>query len=414
MGISRRGFVTGVAGIGLSSVAPRSRAWAGDGPIRIGLLTVKTGALASGGIDMERALNMFLKERDYTMSGRKVELVTGDTGGVPATARSKTQEMVEKNKVHCLIGPLAAFEALAIDDYIRQMQIPTLSVAAAEDMTQRSANPWFVRATSTSSQCAHPLGEYAAKELKYKKMITIADDLAFGQEMSAGFQRVFEDNGGQIIQKLFPPLTVPDYGGYVGQLKNADAIFLGFAGSNGFRFLRQFVDYGLKDKMQVIGGMTALDEAVLRNMGDEALDIVTTCWYSAELDAKPNQAFAPAFRKEFKYDPGFYAASTYVNGAILEAAVKAVNGNVEDKPALMAALRSTNVDTARGPVKFDDLGNVVGNVYLRKVTRKDGRLVNSVFKTYPDVSQFWTYGKEAFLANPVYSRDFPPARYLER
>jgi branched-chain amino acid transport system substrate-binding protein len=414
MGISRRGFVTGVAGIGLSSVAPRSRAWAGDGPIRIGLLTVKTGALASGGIDMERALNMFLKERDYTMSGRKVELVTGDTGGVPATARSKTQEMVEKNKVHCLIGPLAAFEALAIDDYIRQMQIPTLSVAAAEDMTQRSANPWFVRATSTSSQCAHPLGEYAAKELKYKKMITIADDLAFGQEMSAGFQRVFEDNGGQIIQKLFPPLTVPDYGGYVGQLKNADAIFLGFAGSNGFRFLRQFVDYGLKDKMQVIGGMTALDEAVLRNMGDEALDIVTTCWYSAELDAKPNQAFAPAFRKEFKYDPGFYAASTYVNGAILEAAVKAVNGNVEDKPALMAALRSTNVDTARGPVKFDDLGNVVGNVYLRKVSRKDGRLVNSVFKTYPDVSQFWTYGKEAFLANPVYSRDFPPAKYLER
>jgi branched-chain amino acid transport system substrate-binding protein len=80
----------------------------------------------------------------------------------------------------------------------------------------------------------------------------------------------------------------------------------------------------------------------------------------------------------------------------------------------MAALRSANVDTVRGPVKFDDLGNVVGNVYLRKVTRKDGRLVNSVFKTYPDVSQFWTYGKEAFLANPVYSRDFPPARYLEK
>jgi branched-chain amino acid transport system substrate-binding protein len=414
MGISRRGFVTAVAGVGLSSVAARSKAWASDGPIRIGLLTVKTGALASGGIDMERALNMFLKERDYTMSGRKVELVTGDTGGVPATARSKTQEMVEKNKVHCLIGPLAAFEALAIDDYIRQNQIPTLSVAAAEDMTQRSANPWFVRATSTSSQCAHPLGQYAAKELKFKKMITIADDIAYGQEMCAGFQRVFEDNGGQIIQKLFPPLTVPDYGGYVGQLKSADAIFLGFAGSNGFRFLRQFVDYGLKDKMHVIGGMTALDEAVLRNMGDEALDIITTCWYSAELDAKPNQTFAPAFRKEFKYDPGFYAASTYVNGAVLEAAVKAVNGNVEDKPALMAALRSTNVDTARGPVKFDDLGNVVGNVYLRKVIRKDGRLVNSVFKTYPDVSQFWTYGKQAFLANPVYSRDFPPAKYLER
>src|ERR1700690_751086 len=148
-------------------------------------------------------------------------------------------------------------------------------------------------------------------------MITIADDIAYGQEMSAGFQRVFEDNGGQIIQKLFPPLTVPDYGSYVGQLKNADAIFLGFAGSNGFRFLRQFVDYGLKEKMQVIGGMTALDEAVLRNMGDEALDIVTTCWYSAELDARPNQSFAPAFRKELKNDPGFSGATANVDVATL-------------------------------------------------------------------------------------------------
>ncbi len=414
MGISRRGFVAGVAGVGLASVAaPRIGRAAGEGPIRIGLLTVKTGPLASGGIDMERALVMYLKERDNMMSGRKVELIVSDTAGVPATARTKTQELVEKNNVQCLIGPLAAFEALAIDDYIRQAQMPTLSVAAAEDMTQRNNNPWFVRATSTSAQCAHPLGEYAAKELKYKRMITIADDIAYGQEMCAGFQRVFEDNGGKIVQRLFPPLTVPDYGSYVGQLKAADGIFLGFAGSNGFRFLRQLVDYGIKDKLPVIGGMTALDEAVLRNMGDEALNIVTTCWYSAELDNKQNQVFAPAFRKEFKYDPGFYAASTYVNGAVLEAALKAVNGKIEDKPAFMAALRAVNVDTARGPVKFDDTGNVVGNVYLRKVTRKDGRLVNSVFKTYPNVSQFWTYGKEAFLANPVYSRDFPPAKYIE-
>ncbi|MDB5616510.1 ABC transporter substrate-binding protein [Tardiphaga sp.] len=414
MRISRRNFVAGAAGLGLSTALASRPVHAADESIRIGLLTIKTGPLASGGIDMERALIMYLKERDNKLAGRAVELISADTAGVPATARTKTQELVEKNKVHCLIGPLAAFEALAIDDYIRQAQIPTLSVAAAEDMTQRSANPWFVRATSTSSQCAHPLGEYAAKELKYKKMITIGDDIAYGHEMCAGFQRVFEDNGGKIVQKLFSPLAVPDYGTYVGQLKEADAIFLGFAGSNGFRFLRQFVDYGMKDKMTVIGGMTALDEAVLRNMGDEALNIVTTCWYSAELEAKPNLTFAPAFRKEFKYDPGFYAASTYVNGAVLEAAIKAVDGKVEDKKAFMAALRKVNVDTARGPVKFDDTGNVVGNVYLRKVTRKDGRLVNSVFKTYPDVSQFWTYGKEAFLANPVYSRDYPPAKNLEK
>jgi branched-chain amino acid transport system substrate-binding protein len=97
---------------------------------------------------------------------------------------------------------------------------------------------------------------------------------------------------------------------------------------------------------------------------------------------------------------------------VLESALKSVSGKVEDKDAFMAALRATKVDTVRGPVRFDEFGNVVGNVYIRKVSRKDGRLVNAVIKTYPDVSQFWTYDPKQFLANPVYSRDFPPAKNL--
>lgn len=410
MTLSRRATLLGTAGLATTAALPVRAQTAG--PIRVGLLTVRTGPLASGGLDMERALVMYLKERDNTLAGRKVELLVADTAGAPATARTKTQELVEKNDVHCLVGPLAAFEALAIDDYIREKKIPVLGVAAAEDITQRKPNPWLVRATSSSAQCAHPMGEYCAKDLKYKTMITIADDLAYGHEMTAGFQRVFEDNGGKIVQKLFPPLTAPDYGTYISQLKDADAIFLGFAGSNGFRFLRQFNEYGLQAKLQPVGGMTALDEAVLRNMGDEALGIVTTCWYSAELDNPENKTFAPAFRAENKYDPGFYAAATYVEGAVLEAALKSVNGKIEDRPAFMAALRATKVDTVRGPVRFDEFGNVVGNVYIRKVTRKDGRLVNSVIKTYPNVSQFWTYDQKAFLAEPVYSRDWPPAKNI--
>jgi branched-chain amino acid transport system substrate-binding protein len=414
MTISRRQFVSGVAGAGFASLAAPNLAFAqAGGPIRIGLLAAKTGPLASGGIDMELALMMFLKERDYTLAGRKVELISADTAGVPATARTKAQELVEKNNVHCIIGPLAAFEALAIADYLTEKQVPTLGVAAAEDMTQRHPSPWFVRLSSTAAQCAYPLAEYSVKELKYRKIVTIADDFAYGHEMCAGFQRAFEDNGGKIIQKIFTPLATPDYGSYVAQVKSADAIFLGTAGSNGFRFLRQFIEYGLKDKMAVIGGMTALDESVLRNMGDEALGIVTTSWYSAELDNPLNKAFAPAFRKQFKYDPGYYAASTYVSGEVLEAALKANKANVEDKKELMTAIRASSPETVRGKIKFDEFGNAIGDVYIRKVTRTDGRLVNSVVKDYPNVSQFWTYDKAEFLKNPVYSRDFPPAKNLE-
>src|SRR5258707_13288087 len=109
--------------------------------------------------------------------------------------------------------------------------------------------------------------------------------------MCAGFQRAFEDNGGKIIQKIFTPLATPDYGSYVGQVKSAGAIFLGTAGSNGFRFLRQFIEYGLKDKMAVIGGMNAPDESALRNMGDAALRILTTSWHSSALVNPLNKAF---------------------------------------------------------------------------------------------------------------------------
>src|ERR1041384_6987101 len=411
MRFSRRRFIQ-AAGATAAARALPLRAQAG--PIRVGLVTVKTGPLASGGIDMERALEQYLKEKNHSMAGRKVELIVADSGGVPAQARTKIQQLVERDKIHVMIGPLDTASALAADDYIRQAQLLTLSVAAADDMTQRKPNPWFTRGTSTASQCAHPMADYCYKHLNYRRMVLMADDIAYGHEMCAGFQRVFEELGGKIVQKTFPPLTVPDYGTYLAQLnQKADAIYLGFAGSNGFRYLRQFNEYGLRGKIATVGGMTALDEAVLRNMGDEALGILTACWYSAELDNPVNAKFAAAFRAQWKYDPGFYAAATYTEAAVLEATLNKIGGRIEDKPAFMKAVRSIKVDTCRGPVSFDQYGNVVGNVYIRRVTRKEGRLVNSVVYTYPNVSQFWTYKPEEYLQNPPHSRDYPPAKNLE-
>src|SRR5256886_13648016 len=144
MTFNRRRFIQ-AAGAGLSTSALPVPVWAQSGAIRLGLMTVKTGPLASGGIDMERALVQYLKERNTTMAGRKVELFVGDSGGVPAQSRTKLQELVERDKIQIMIGPLDTASALASDDYIRSAQLLTLSVAAAEDMTQRKPNPWFTR-----------------------------------------------------------------------------------------------------------------------------------------------------------------------------------------------------------------------------------------------------------------------------
>jgi branched-chain amino acid transport system substrate-binding protein len=414
MAMHRRTVLKGLAAAGAGLAAPTIlRAQAG--PIRVGFLTVKTGPLASGGIQMEQGLALYLKERNNMLAGRPVQLFTGDSAGAPAVARTKMQELVERDNVSCLIGPLATAEALAIDDYIRERQIPTLSVAAAEDLTQRKANPWFVRATSSSAQCSYAMGDYAAKEIKYKRAAMIADDIAYGYELNAGFQRAFEDGGGKVVQKMYPPLNAPDYGTYIAQLKrDIDVIFIGFAGSNGLKFVRQYKEYG--GATPLLGGMTAIDESLLRQMGDEAIGTISTCWYSAQLDNPSNKKFVAGMQADYKVDPGFYAAATYTNAAVLEHTLAAVKGNIEDKAAFMKALRTGVVDdTCRGPVRFDEYGNVVGNVYIRKVEKKDGKLVSAVIKTYPNVGQFWTYDPKEFLTHPVYDRDtYPPSRFLEK
>jgi len=415
MTVNRRTIIRGALAAGVAThVFKVPAAPAQTGPIRIGFLTIKTGPLASGGIQMEQGLTVFLKERNNVVAGRPVELHTADTAGNPAQARTKTQELVERLKVSCLIGPLAAFEALAIDDYVRSSQTPILSVAGAEDMTQRKPNPWFVRASCTSAQPSHAIGDYAAKELKSKRVAVIADDFAFGHENVAGFQRVFEDAGGKVVQKLFTPLNAPDYGTYISQLKgDLDAVYTGHAGSNGFKFIKQLREYGLKT--QVLGGFTPVDESLLQQMGDDALGALTGCWYSAELDSPANKKFVENIRRDYKGDPGVYAAETYVSAEVLENVLQKIGGKIEDKEVFMKALKGANVpDTIRGPVRFDELGNVVGNIYIRKVEKKDGRYVNAVVKIYPDVSQFWTYNKDEFLKNPVYSRDYPPAKNLEQ
>src|SRR4249919_1171060 len=319
-----------LSALAAASVAALSQpAAAQSDPIRIGFLTVRTGPLAAGGKQMEEGIQLFLKERNHMIAGRKVELLIADTGGNPAGARTKTQELVERDKVHVIIGPLAAFEAIAIDDYIRQTRTPIVSCsAAAEDLTQRKTSPWFARSAASSAQPNHALGDYAAKTLGYKRVAIIADDFAYGHETAAGFQRVFEDAGGKVVQKLWSPLAVPDYGTYIAQLKkDVDAVYAGFAGANGFRFLRQYREYGMK--LPVLGSMTTADEGILKQMGDEAIGVVTGGWYAAGIESSENARFVAAVNKEYGADPGYYTLGAYSAGTLVEAAANAVRGKVE-------------------------------------------------------------------------------------
>jgi branched-chain amino acid transport system substrate-binding protein len=287
--------------------------------------------------------------------------------------------------------------------------MPLLGLAAAEDMTQRRPNPYFVRASATSAQAMHPLADYAAKDLKYKTVITVSDDFAFGYEQMGGFQRVFADAGGKVKTKLWPPLTTPDYTPYLAQIGGVDAVVAGFAGSNPLKFMQQYRAAGLS--LPLLGGEGMADDSVLRTFGDEASGLITGSPYSAEFETPSNRKFVEGMVRETGNIPGIAAACLYINGMIAEAALEKTDGQTDDKEAFMKALRAVSlIDSPRGPFHFDHFGNVVGNIFIRRCEKKNGKMVNTIVKTYTDVSQFWTYDQKWFLAQPVYSRDYPPLK----
>jgi branched-chain amino acid transport system substrate-binding protein len=408
--LNRRQFVAGTA-MATGAAAFPLPAIAQNTPVKVGLLTVKTGPLAAGGVHIEQGITAYLKDKNFTLAGRKIELIVADTGGSPAGAKDKAVEVVERDKVNIVLGPFAAFELLATMDYFNQHKIPTLAFAGADDVTQRRRSPYLTRTSYTSSQCLFPLADYVVKEMKLKRIVTIGDDFAFGYEQVGGFQRVLQDEGGQLLKKLWSPLSTPDYTPYIAQIGDCDAVCEVLAGTNPLKFTKQARDSGITQPL--VGGSTVADDTIVGEYGPDAVGLVNTNPYSIDRDSEANKRFLSSMRKHFGADVriGHYAAVFYANGQILEAALAKTDGQVNDPDRFVRAVRSVVLaDTPRGPIRFDDYGNVIIDVYVLRVMRAGNTDVNKTIKTYTNVSQFWTYDPKWFLQQPVFSRDYPPLK----
>ena len=384
------------------------------GPIRIGFMSSLTGPLSPNGKDMLNSFELFLEEQGGKLAGREVKLVTEDDAGNPATGLTKLRGMAEGQGIQILVGPLSAAVGYAIRDYIDGKKLPAIfPIVSGEDITQRKRSPYIVRTGWSSAQPSHPFGKWVYDNLKYRRIAMIGYDFAFGWEVAAGFHRTFEESGGQIVQKLWPPLGTTDFGPYIAQLKrDVDAVYAVFSGADALRFAKQYEDAGLKARLPLVGGGTFTDEHVLRTMGDEVLGVITALHYSAALTTPGNQKFARTYEGKFKQVPSYYSEGTYVAGLQLKRALEGLSGDAENVERLVGTLRKTELaDTPRGPIRFDDYGNPIQNIYVRKVERVGGKLQNTVIHTFPNVSQFWTYKPEEFLKNPVYSRDYPPCKH---
>ena len=376
-------------------------------PIKLGFLAPLSGAYAQNGRDILNGLLLYLDEIGYRAAGRPIELIVEDDEAIPAVGLTKARKLVERDQVHLMAGTLLSSTGYALAPYIDSVRMPMVyPVVSADDLTQRRRSQWIVRTGWSGSQPNHAFGEYAYRDLKLRNVTTIALDYAFGWESVGGFERTFKDEGGAIVQKIWCPVSVHDFAPYLAQVsRDIDAVYALVLGRAALQFMRQYREFGLKQRVLLIGGGTTTDEHVLPFMGDEALGVITALHYSAALDTPANRTFAAAYRARFRKIPSYYAESMYTGAKWLVAAVERVHGRVEDRAAFMDALRSVKVaDVPRGPVELDEYGNPIENVYIRRVERVNGELQNTVIATFPRVSQFWKYNPADYLSRPLYSR----------
>jgi len=387
-------------------------AFAAD-PVKIGFLGPLTGLFAAAGKDMLEGLKMALEQVGYQSAGKKLELIEEDDESNPATAQAKYRKLVNQDKIHVLSGVLLANIGYGLVQPIERDRMPSLFFTTPDDLTKRQLTKYILRTNFSASQPMHALGDYAAKTLKYKRVVTIAMDNAFGHEGIGGFQRVFEDAGGRVTQKIWVPLNALDFAPYFTQVsRDADAVVQVFLAAQAVRFIKQYGESPLHGKTPLIGTGVFTDQSSLGAMGDEVIGHVGAMIWAPTLNNPANRTFMQLAEAKVKRTPSYFHAVMYSTGRWIIEAVKALDGNVEDREKFLAALRKASETTAdpRGPIKLDEYGNPTENIYIVKVEKVGGKLQNTVIHTYPMVSQFWTYKADEFLKTPAYDRTYPPVK----
>jgi branched-chain amino acid transport system substrate-binding protein len=381
-------------------------------PIRIGLMAPLTGVVAAGGREIVDGFTMFWESRNMDVGGRKVELVVEDDASNPDTALQKARRLVEQAKCDMLFGNLLANTGLAVANYVKGNGTPYfIPVIAADDLTQRSRIKNVIRAGGyTASQFSRPLADYALKQ-GYRKVVMIAQDYAFGHEQCGGFAQTFTEGGGKVVGQFWHPLNTSDFSPYLGQIGglDADVVFAMETGADSTRLIQQYASFGLKEQLPLLGAQNATDQSVIRTMGPECEGVITSAHFAEGADLPATQAFVKAYSGKFSKIPSLYAFSHYVGAMWVAKAIDAIGGKVDDRDLFLDTVLKTDLpESPLGhPVRFDEYGNPIYDVFIRKVVKnKDGKYWNVPIETYPQVSQFWKYDPATYMKQPPYSRDF--------
>ncbi|HJO44042.1 MAG TPA: ABC transporter substrate-binding protein [SAR324 cluster bacterium] len=374
-----------------------------QGTIKMGSLATLEGAFTVLGEDSMRGVKMALNEFNYSVAGKKIQLITGSSDASPDSAIRATRKLVEQDGVQLLVGPLSGSEGLAIKDYAKTKPNVTFvnGTSAAQDTTLRNPADNFFRFSTDGAQWMAGLGEYAYKEKGYRSVAVLAEDYSFPYTQVFGFLEPFCRLGGKsaIDARFWVPIGNKDYSSVIAALPDdVDAIYVALGGADSVNFLTQYEQAG--GELPLIGGSITVDQSVLGSkgktrkfvIGTPAAGPISDTWKDSRWDK-----FVADYKKQFPDgfpSPSLFAHGYYINTKAALLGLLLVGGDLSDGgKKYRQALSSLTFDTPTGMVSLDERRNAIADIYLTEVFEgTGGNLMNKTIKVIPQVSQ--TFGME--------------------
>jgi branched-chain amino acid transport system substrate-binding protein len=379
----RRNLLKGAASVAIVAAAglPATVSLAQQQTVKVGFIGALTGPQAASGRQMANAIRLYQQLNGDTVAGKKVEVIFRDDTGVADQTRRIAQELIVNEKVAFLAGFSLTPLALAVAPVITQSKTPSIIMTAGTSViTERS--PYFARVSFTLPQQTMPIAEWAAKN-GVKTAVTLVSDYGPGLDSEKAFLEKFTSLGGKVIAQLKAPLANPDFAPFLQRAADAkpDAIFLFVPGPTAGPLMRQVVDRGLtKSGIKIIGPGDITEDEQLVSMDDSVIGVITSHFYSVLHDSPLNKRFVEAYKKANNNTrPNFIGVGGWDGMHAIYEALKKTNGDT-DGDKLMAALKGLEWESPRGKMSIDaNTRDVVQDVYIRRVERKDGELYNVEF-----------------------------------
>lgn len=387
--ISRRSFVKGAAGAGAaaaSALAAPPLLAQSNAPIRVGNINSYTGGLAYAGENNLNGMNLYLDSINWTVAGRKIELIKEDDQFNPQIGLQKAKKLVESDKVDLIIGIQASNVALAVLNYMKQQKGFYIVSGAGTDAITWDRYPYLFRTSISAYQLSTPMAHYVYDNLG-KEIVTTASDYAGGRDVIAQFRGPYLAKGGKVLKEIWAPLGTTDFSAYLTDIKsiNPPVTYDFMAGADGVRFIQQYSEFGLKQKMPLTG-FTLIDSQTVSALGKTAVGIMSALTYTDTLDNPQSKAFAADFRARYKYAPDLFADYGYVGAQALAEALKMTDGDASDKDKLAAAMTRLKFNAPRGPFRMDPAThNPIQDIYIAQVIDSGDGISTKILSTAKDV-----------------------------